>query len=475
MAPKPSLSRHLAEFAAGTRERDVPAAARRIAITGIVDAVATMIAGLREPAPAVLQGVIASGSSEAHVAFSGRQASAPDAAWIGGTAAHALDYDDVAIHGHPSAVLVPALLAEAEGLDASGRDFLTAYAVGFEVWADLVLREPDLHHRKGWHPTGLFGAVGAAAACCKLGGLSPAQTLNALGLAASSSGGLMANFGSMAKPLHAGAAARNGLVAARLARAGMTASPDAIDHPLGLLYAVSPNGRVDRERPAQVGVRWRLPELGLSIKKYPVCLSAHRAVDGLRALVAEHGIRPGDVRGVRIAMSARNAMILRHHRPASPTEARFSAEFAAAAALIAGRLTMAELSPEFVGRRDVQALMARVEIKPDQPEDAATGYAACDEIAIDIGDAVYTKRIGAIRGSAALPLSEEELFAKFADCLASGGSPLEPRRFFDRLCALETIADMRAFVADVVAENTRMREAATPSAARLARAGAWPS
>ena len=134
----------------------------------------------------------------------GRRIPAPEAAWINGAAAHALDYDDVALRGHPSAVLVPAILAEAESLKATGAQMATAYAAGYEVWADLQRRDPDQHHEKGWHPTGIFGAIGAAAACASLRGLDPETATQAIALGASQSAGLVSNFGTMTKPFHAG-------------------------------------------------------------------------------------------------------------------------------------------------------------------------------------------------------------------------------------------------------------------------------
>jgi 2-methylcitrate dehydratase PrpD len=445
--PTPPLTRELASFVADCDPAAMPRQVRDIAIAGILDSIGVMIAGRSEPAPSILKQVLTGAAAEAHIAFGDDMASAADAAWIGATAAHALDYDDVSIQGHTSAVMVPALLAEAEATNASGADLVTAYVVGFEVWADLVLREPDQHHRKGWHPTGLFGVIGAAAACARLRRLTAAQVVNALGLAASQSAGVMANFGSMAKPFHAGRAAHGGLVAARLAQAGMTASPDALEHPQGLLSAASPNGRVDLARPVAAGDGWHLLRQGLSIKKYPTCLSTHRTLDGLIALAQQHALVPEQVESVQISMSARNATILRSHRPQTGLEAKFSAEFAAASALLKQRLTLAELDDAYVAGPDVQALLPRVSLSHDSREDPATGYAPYDEIIVRLrnGDEVST-RVSAIRGSAALPLSDDELFQKFAACLHTGGSRLQARRFFDELAGIERIADMAPFV-----------------------------
>src|SRR5690606_30906477 len=130
-----------------------------------------MIAGSVEPAAQVVARTVLEGSERAgsSVFLSGRRAPPSLAAWVNGTAAHALDYDDAG--GHRSAILVPAILAEAELLGASGADMITAYVAGFELWSELARREPGHLHERGWHPTGLYGALAAAAAASRLHGL----------------------------------------------------------------------------------------------------------------------------------------------------------------------------------------------------------------------------------------------------------------------------------------------------------------
>lgn len=199
------LTQELGRFVAELSFDRLPAEAVEVARTGFTDCIATMIAGAQDPAPQLLRRALAPTGGEASLYFSGERAPAPEAAWINGTAGHALDYDDVAsLRGHPSTVMVPAILAEGETLGASGRDMLAAYVAGYETWAELARRDPGHHHRKGWHPTGIFGPIGAAAACAVLRRLDATRATHALALAASHSGGVMANFGTMTKPFHAG-------------------------------------------------------------------------------------------------------------------------------------------------------------------------------------------------------------------------------------------------------------------------------
>src|SRR5215470_1436506 len=242
------LTQALGRFVAEIAFARLPEAAVRTTRLGFTDSIGTMIAGSPEPCVQILKKTLANGrGGEATLYFSSERRAAPEAAWINGTAAHALDYDDVGVRGHPSAVLVPAILAEAEALGASGRDMLAAYAAGYETWAELAEREPGHQHRKGWHPTGILGPIGAAAACATLRHLDAERATHAIALAASQSSGIMANFGTMTKPFHAGRAAHAGVISARLAGLGFTAAVDALEHPQGFLWAVSPEGRVDRE------------------------------------------------------------------------------------------------------------------------------------------------------------------------------------------------------------------------------------
>ena len=144
-----------------------------------------------------------------------------DAALANGTAAHALDYDDMCFVSlaHPSAPLVAAALAAAEAAGASGRALLDAYVVGFEIEARLGRAMNPRHYQRGWHCTSTLGTIGAAAAAARLLGLDATARGHALAIAASEASGLKENFGTMVKPLHAGLAARNGVLAARLAQA----------------------------------------------------------------------------------------------------------------------------------------------------------------------------------------------------------------------------------------------------------------
>ena len=441
------LTRALGAFVANLDAAAIPAEAFRIARMGLIDCVGVMIAGRDDDAPQILRrtllGSAASATTgEASLYFSTLRAPAPEAAWINGTAAHALDFDDVSLRGHPSTVLVPAIMAEAEALGATGAEILTAYVAGYEVWAELIRREAGMLHSKGWHPTGVMGAVGAAAACAKLHGLDAERTTMAIALGASQSAGLMANFGTMTKPFHAGRSAHAGLMAARLAKAGFTASPDALEHPQGFLSAISQHGETDRLSPCTAGAPFRILTEGLSIKKFPACYCTHRAIDGALALVRENDFAHTDVAKVDVHISDRFATILRNAQPQTGLEAKFSMQFAMAASIIAGRVGLPELTDRFVQRADVQALMPRVSVTTNQDYDPESPSGSrFDQVIVTLtsGQVITGPEVKRARGHASIPLSDGELFEKFRACLEVGGEAARANALFDRLLTIDSI------------------------------------
>ena len=445
------LTLDLGRFISGLRCADVPRAARAQIATAFADTIGVAIAGAAEPAPQLVKAMLAPGGNEATLLGRQGRASALDAAWINGTAAHALDFDDVSQRGigHASASLVPAVLAEAEALGATGARMVAAYAAGYETMAELARRDADVgrYHDKGWHPTGFFGAVGAAAACASLRGLDAEGCAMALGLAASQASGLIANVGTMTKPFHAGRAAHAGVVSARLVANGFTAALDAFEHAPGFLMAFSHGGRIDVDSPITAGADWKICAGNrISVKKYPLCYCTHRSLDGMFDLLQAHPVAADDVERITVSLSRRNVTILRNHAPRTGLEAKFSIEFALAAPLIAHRAGLAELVDAFVLRPDVQALMRRVVIEPDDRDNPdRPGYAIHDRVRVDLrdGSRLDSGPIVSVRGDHDLPLRRDELWAKFEDCLAVSGTGMRAERLFDALMRLDELAHVR--------------------------------
>ncbi len=442
------LSEAIAAFAAGAANLAVPAEAIAAARRAFVDTVGVILAGRNEPAVAIVQALLPPGDQA--LAWPGnRRLAAKDAALLNGVAGHVLDYDDVAQAGHPSVVLVPAILAEAQRLDASGMETLRAYAVGYEVWAELARREPDAYHLGSWHPTAVLGIVAATAAVAALNRLDAAATRNALAIAASMASGVIANFGTHMKPLQAGRAAANAIEAVMLARAGVTGAADALEGRHGLLRGISPQGRVDTAGPAAFpGDEWRLVGQGLSVKRYPVCYASHRAIDAVIELAA--GLDPTAVRSVTVSLGPAPAETLRYADPADGLEARFSLHHNVAAALVDGAVGFTQLQDAFVRRPDVARLYGLTTIEvvtgedcPDQP-----GMAKFDRVVIALhdGSARDSGPIRHPRGHAAAPMSDAELGAKFLDC-AAHGEAADAEALLARLQDLDRAAGVRELAA----------------------------
>lgn len=426
------------------------------------DCVGVMTAGAHDPAPQLLRRVLAPVGGESSIVGGGR-GRATDAARINGAAAHALDFDDSSRRGgHASAVLVPAILAEAEATGATGAQMLVAYAAGYETLSELVLRDPGEHHVKGWHPTGVFGAIGAAAACASLRRLDPGQAAMAIAISASQSAGIIANVGTMTKPLHAGNAAHTGVLSARLAQEGFSAAADAFEHAPGFLTAFSPGGAIDLETPARTGTEWRLcGDNRVGTKQYPLCYYTHRSIDGMLDLLQAHPLNASDIERITISMSPRNATILRYHLPQTGLEAKFSVQFALACCVAAGRPGLSELTTDFVTRSDVQALMKRVTvIRDDRDDPQLPGYAMYDQVVIETRDGrrLEGPRVNKVRGGPDLPLSRDALFAKFDDCMRHGdaGSTRDAgdnRALFDLLLSLEQLDNVEELTKNIFRGN----------------------
>jgi aconitate decarboxylase len=438
------LAAYVAKPTFGAHEQ----AACDVARTGFIDSVATMMAGCHEPVVRIMLTHLGSNQTpaEAPVPFAGLMLPASAAACINGVAAHALDYDDVALSAHTSTVLVPAILAEGHRLDVSGQDALRAYVVGYEVWAELFARESDPYHLKGWHPTGVFGTVGAAAAVAYLHRLPEAQVRTALAIAASMASGLVANFGTMTKPLHAGRAAANAIEAVRLAQLGLTSAPDVFEHPAGFLNAISPTGRADRTHAANgLGQTLRILETGLSIKRYPVCYSGHRVIDGVLAIAERENLQAEQIARVRTTIGPAQASMLRNHQPKTGLEAKFSIEFAVASALVARQVGLSQLTDDFVAREEVRELFPKVEIAlTEQPDPIDPAFSYADRVVIELRDgrSFDSGDIRFAQGNAKQPLDAVSLRQKFMDCIDTGSSGTDSG-LYERVAGLNKLPSLR--------------------------------
>jgi 2-methylcitrate dehydratase PrpD len=297
---------------------------------------------------------------------------------------------------------------------ASGSALIDAYIVGFEYFGKLGRAVNTQHYKRGWHTTGTFGALAGAAAAARLLGLAEEATTMALGIAASAASGLRASFGSMTKPLHAGQAARNGVLAALMAREGYTASAEAIEHRYGWLGVFNDGIGHDAAPLAAMGEELEiLSEHGLALKPYAACGATHPGIEAAELLHADLGGRA--IRAVRAGVCEMAFAPLIHVMPGSPLEGKFSLHFCIAAALLHGPVTLATFSDERVQDPAVRALIPKIRMELD-PRWKDDGEFAT-EVTVETEDGDRLARfVPLAQGKPARGFSRERLNAKFTDC-----------------------------------------------------------
>jgi 2-methylcitrate dehydratase PrpD len=343
----------------------VPGDAVEVGKQCVLDWFAVTLAGRDEEVSQLVraEAEAAGGRPEAAIVGTASRTSAAFAALVNGCTSHALDYDDtnLVMMGHATAPVLPAVLAEAEVRGATGARLLGAFIAGVETECRLGLVLSPGHYAAGWHPTGTLGTFGAAAGCAALARLDHERTRAALAIAATQAAGLKSAFGTMSKPLHAGKAAFNGLLAARLAARGFTARDEMLDGPQGFLETHAPAEHLERLQPLAGG---RLITETL-FKYHAACYLTHSTIESLRRLRAE-GLRPEQVRAIRVRVHPAALGVCNLAEPATGLEGKFSLRATAAMALLGDAtddiraFNSARLAaPELVALRD------RVEVASD--------------------------------------------------------------------------------------------------------------
>ena len=337
----PPLTRWLAERAALLRRDELPDDAVTVARHCILDWFAVTLPGAMEPTVQILTKTLAEegGSPVATLVGLGSKAALLHAALINGTASHALDFDDVnmAILGHPTVAILPGLLALAEQRGASQDEVITAFVAGYDVACRVGSFMSPGHYDHGFHCTSTVGSIGAAAACGRLIGLDSETMAMALGVAATQASGLKSMFGTMCKPLHAGMAARNGLLAARLAAAGFTSRPDALECAQGFARTQSVDFDTDaamHNTAIDFHIRNNL------FKYHAACYLTHGAIEAARKLRIASKASSNAISAIELKVSPVTDKVCNLPAPQTGLEAKFSLRLTVAMAL-AGRETSA--------------------------------------------------------------------------------------------------------------------------------------
>lgn len=400
----------LVDFVLGLELAALPPAVVEAANRSVTDWLGTAIRGSIEPLADAIARVIAAtgGEAQATIVGRGRRTSALLAALANGAQCHALDFDDTHLPAvlHGSAAVAPVAFALAEWRHASGADALAAFIAGFEAETRIGRVIGKRLTERGWHVTGTVGTFGAAAAAGRMLGLDARQLAQALGIAGTQAAGLTQSFGTMAKPLHPGKAAMNGLLGALLAREGFTGSTAMLDAPDGLAGTFV--GVTDlRGAVEDFGKRWEL--LHNSTKFYAACHLTHATIDAGRAIRARTPLAAEAIESVRCRVMPLTLQAADQRDPTTPLQAKFSVRFCAAMALLRGDAGEAEFTEASLADPAVARVMARVTPEGDE---ALTIPAAHMTVRLADGR-VIEERITAARGTPDNPGTRDDLEAKF--------------------------------------------------------------
>lgn len=419
---------------------DVPEEAWVVAGHCILDWFGCTLAGSREPLSRILVAEVVGRETDGPCSVVGTTSStsARNAALVNGAAGHALDFDDThtMLSGHPTVPVLPAVLALAEELDTPGAAVQMALVVGIEVECRVGALLAPGHYRAGWHATGTIGTIGAAAGCAHLLGLDAERTTHALALAATQAAGLKASFGTMAKPLHAGKAATDGLLAARLAAAGFTGNPAVLEASQGLGEAAG--GTVpDAARLDRLEGRWAIRET--LFKHHAACYLTHASINA--ALVLAQQVAPSAVEAVEVHVSPDSLQVCDIAEPATGLEGKFSLRATTAMALLGDDTTdMAAYSDERMGAGELVALRDRVRVVP---EEGRAGTRSKVVVVTRSGDR-FEAEDDTGRPAVDLALQEELLATKFLALATPVLGQERAEALRDEIAQMETSAQVRS-------------------------------
>lgn len=341
-----------------------------------------------------------------------------DAVEFNGSSAHALDYDDTgaSTQCHPSALLFPALISISEDHNISGKKLLKSYIIGVEMLNVLSKCLPFLHSN-GWHPSSVFGPLASAVSSSLLLDSSEKQLANSLGIAASLSGGLVANFGSQTKHLHIGNASASGLKAALLGKGGFTSSEFILEGPKSYFAAYGKNDICLQDFLPGFGDPWSIKTPGLNFKQYASCALSHRLIDIAIDLKRKNDISPSEITGVSCRATPRAKEILFYQDPEEGLQGKFSIHYLIARALIYGEIKTVDFTIEAVNDPKVKNLMKLISFEVHEDWDDSGNLWRPDVLQIDLADGNQLEGVSTYpKGHAKNPFEWDIVQQKFIDC-----------------------------------------------------------
>jgi len=441
----PDISR----FVVNLRFDAIPAKALANGKAAITDCLGVAVAGGSEESARILGQLARAENAKPEATCYGQRfrSSVIQAALVNGAAAHAHDFDhSFALGGQPTSPIIPAVFSLGETLKASGKQLLEAYVAGFELVGAMIFAVQNAGGA-GWHANGTIGVFGATAACAKLFDLSESQTQMALAIAASMASGITANFGTMTKPLHVGQAARNGVLAGRLAKSGFTANIQTLEARNGFFDCYYPAGKVDVRPFAELGRTYSLERYGVRFKPYPCGGLTHTSIYATILMRNEHRITPDDVDHVDVAVPADTAAPLTYRVPRVGLEGKFSMPYLIARALNDGNVTLETFTDEAVRDPKVLQLLERVEMKVDPTLQSGADGSRPARVTIKLkGGQTHTLVQQFPKGSPQVPMTSAEMLAKFRGCVRGVMKDASVDRALSYIDSLETVASINPLV-----------------------------
>jgi 2-methylcitrate dehydratase PrpD len=444
---------HLAKWGAEEAPREHSKGARDVARHAVEDVIACIIAGSNDlGASNVRKMVFASESAGPGTVIGEEKTVLPQlAALANGAAGHALDYDDTFLPGanHASSVLVSALLALGEQSGASGADLIDAYLVGLELQFAVASGVMRSHYDFGWHSTSTIGCIGAAGACARLLKLDAKRFAHALSLGTSMASGCKVQFGSMAKPLHAGLAAQRAIEAAQLAAAGVEGRLNALEGGMGFLELFGGKAPAGWGKNIEkLGAPLAAESRGLMFKRYPCCGSTHRVLDAFFELKAQEKFDADDVESINTLIGYGNSRNLMYTNPVSEMEARFSMQYCLAVALIDGAPKLSHFTPESVKQDKYRRLFGLTTVTSYDPADEQKNVDLMRPHVINVklknGRTLERARDLPV-GTLKYPFSPEDRKAKFDDCCKSRLDKASSDKLFAAINNIESEQQLSRF------------------------------
>ncbi|MBS0240881.1 MAG: MmgE/PrpD family protein [Proteobacteria bacterium] len=441
--PTPPAATTLANFVATFTPGDLPPAVAHEAKRSLLNYFGGAIGVARYPVVEKAVRVLSPFSGAPSATLIGRSEKLDPlaASFVNAVSANLLDYDDTHLRTviHPTAPVAPPVFALAEIRNISGAKALTAFALGAEIECRIGNMVTGGHYQRGWHITATCGVFGSAVACAYLMDLSPAQIANAIGIAASSSGGIAENLPTEAKNVGVGNSARAGLLAAHFAAEGYDAAPFSIEGKQGWARATGDEPMLD-ELIGDLGTRWEL--LKNTYKPYPCGIVMHAIVDAALELRQRHAINPDAVESITVWGD--KLLEARGDRPISNfRDTRVSIHHAAAAPLLWGAAGIPEFNDPLATSPEVAALRAKVAYIRD---DSLPQGAARVRVRLKSGTEHETL-VNAARGSIENPLTDAAIESKVRDLCAHAATGLDPSRVISGVWGLDKAADVTGLMA----------------------------